>query len=92
MMTPDIIKWIDDRFTDKNDIEKRLSFLHVSMEQTRIIRCILKLSDSDPDSISAWVKLANTDYRDVIMNAEYDNREVRIFNFNNSLYEQGKMA
>ncbi len=88
MISDDIVKWIEQKFENRDDIINRLSFITVNAENTRIIRCILTLSDSDPDSISSWVKLANKDYRDVIYLAEYDNRNVRRFNFNNSLFNQ----
>jgi hypothetical protein len=53
-----------------------------SDESLRVIRCILALSESDADALILWIKQANEDYRNIILYAEYDNRNVRKFNFN----------
>lgn len=79
---PDIEARIDRRFKDSTCARMLLAGLTVRPdEQDRVIRCILELSDSDYDALAAWVKKANTDYRDIIWFAEYDNRDVRKHDF-----------
>ncbi len=41
-------------------------------ERHRIMRCILFLAQGDMDIFGEYEKLAKIDYRDVIMNAEYE--------------------
>lgn len=77
----DIEARIDSRFKDGSRVRDLLAQLLNQKEEERVVRCILELSDSDYDSVAAWVKSANTDYRDVIWSAEYDNRNHRRFNF-----------
>lgn len=72
---------IDAQFTDGWRVRNLLEEVRPCDEHARIVRCILTLSDSDYDSLSAWVKKANTDYRDILWYAEYDNRNVRKHNF-----------
>jgi hypothetical protein len=85
---PDIEARIDAQFKDGQRVRELLSSVAPQKEEARILRCILVLSDSDYDSVAAWVKKANTDYRDLIWYAEYDNREVRKYDFARSFDEQ----
>jgi hypothetical protein len=84
----DIESLIDERFKDRARVLRLLGNLENQKEEHRVIRCILELSDSDYDSIDAWVKKANEDYRNVIWYAEYDHRNARKFDFNNPLNSQ----
>jgi|GEM_PF-6737367 len=84
----DISEHIKEHFRDPNRVYKILDNLVVNKEELRIIRSILMLSDSDYDSVKAWVKSANEDYRNVIFYAEYDNRNIRKFDYNNPINKQ----
>jgi len=83
----DIIEWITSHFPDSERVYKSLDSV-TAQERNRIIRCILVLSDSDYDSVVAWTRKSIEDYRDIIFFAEYDNRNVRKFNFDKPLNEQ----
>jgi hypothetical protein len=51
-------------------------------ERNRVIRCIIHLSDGDPQRISYFVGVAAQDYRDVISWAEYDANDRQVHDFN----------
>ncbi len=84
----DINKRINEFFKNSQRVIEILNVLNVEREHERIIRCILILSDGDYDAVREWVKKANQDYRNIIWYAEYDNRNVRKFNFNYPINEQ----
>ena len=84
----DIAARIDARFKDGTRVRDSLAQVSEIRDRERIWRCVLELSESDYDAVDAWVKKANADYRDVIYYAEYDNREVRRFDFSRSYDEQ----
>lgn len=78
----DIEARIAARFKDFSRAQALLASVTVRAdERDRVIRCILELSESDHDSLEAWVKKANVDYRDIIWYAEYDGRNVRKHDF-----------
>ena len=87
----DIREWVNEHFSKP---EKAVSYLEPltkidsPVDCSRIIRCVLFLSERDYDSISVYVRKASEDYRYVIWMAEYDNRNVRKYNFNFGLYSQ----
>jgi hypothetical protein len=84
----DAISHIEKTFSDPKRIIGILLKLKVEYETDRIIRCILIMSDSDRSSVEAWVREANKDVSRIIRYAEYDNREVRKFNFNLPMDQQ----
>ncbi len=49
----------------------------------RIIRCIVYVSQGDLTKLDEAQQLAELDYRDLIISAEYKNFEERLRNFNN---------
>ena len=77
----DIETRIDARFEDGARIRALLAELAMQRESERIVRCILELSDSDYDSVAAWVRKANVNNGELIWLAEYDNRNVRKYDF-----------
>ncbi len=87
-MKKDIQERIQKYFNDPENIINLLNALTVDRERDRVIRCILILSDGDYDSVKEKIKTANSDYRNIIWYAEYDNRNVRKFNFNYPIDEQ----
>ena len=50
-------------------------------ERNRVIRCIIHLSGGDPQRISYFVGVAALDYRDVILWAEYDEKDRQVRDF-----------
>ena len=48
----------------------------------RVVRCILQLAEGKMPDLDRYMKAALADWRDVIAWAEYDENEVRIFDFN----------
>ena len=83
---------IKERFDDPNRVYDLLKNLENQNEEIRVIRCILELSDSDYDSVDAWVKKANEDYRNILWYAEYDNRNVRKYDFSEPFSSQKPYA
>ena len=70
----DILKRINQDFSSIDDrelIKNLLENLKVN-ERHRIMRCILFLAQGDLKTFGEFEKLAKIDYRDVIMNAEYE--------------------
>ncbi len=70
----DILDKINQDFSKPDDRELiifLLENLNVN-ERHRIMRCILFLAQGDMDIFGEYEKLAKIDYRDVIMNAEYE--------------------
>ena len=70
----DIIKKIHSSFSnnDERELIKRI-FQNLNVnEKHRIMRCILFLANGDLNTFYRYEKMAKTDYRDVIMNAEYE--------------------
>lgn len=86
----DIEERIEKYFKDTARVKKILGNLNVDYEYERIIRCILVLSESDFDSVESWVNKANIDVRNVLFYAEYDNRNIRRYNYNYPLNKQNE--
>ncbi len=84
----DIVARLESQFSDRERACSILEGLGPLRERDRVARCILALSESDYDSLAAWVTKANIDYRDLIWYAEYDNREVRKYDFARRFDEQ----
>jgi hypothetical protein len=82
-MKDDIESRINEYFSDTEKVKGIIEKLVVPAEERdRVIRCILYLSESDYDSLQAWVRKANIDRRDIFYFAEYDNRSERKWDFN----------
>ncbi|RYY76180.1 MAG: hypothetical protein EOO52_01260 [Gammaproteobacteria bacterium] len=87
----DIEKWILEKY--KNPQRAKLLLepllrLDTAVSKSRIVRCVLVLAESDYDSLDVYVSKAMVDFRDIIWMSEYDNRNVRRYDFDVSLYEQ----
>lgn len=79
----DIEERINRYFSDSERVKKILENTTVpANELERVIRCILYLSDGEYEAIDYWVRVSNTDRRDLYYFAEYDERDVRRWNFN----------
>ena len=83
----DINNWIYKIFSNAGNVHSLLNKLECK-ERNRVMRCCLMLSDQDTDALSEWIKKANIDYRNIIWYAEYDNRNVRKFNYNYPIQSQ----
>ena len=92
ILPKDIEKHISKSFNDVQRVKSALSNLNDSSEKIRIIRCILSMSDSDYDAVSSWVEKANNDYRYIIWFAEYDERNIRMYDFNYAFNKQNKYS
>ena len=55
-LPPDIDIRIKERFDQPDRVHGILKNLENQNEEIRVIRCILELSESDYDSVEAWVK------------------------------------
>jgi len=91
MYAEDIEQWINEKFKNPERAKSALAELiesNITNQKARVIRSILYMSEGDYDSIAAWVRKANVNPDYIIHLAEYDNREVQIYNFSYGLYEQ----
>lgn len=91
-MQPDIIEKINAEFDDPEEALKTLKAMesvslgHVS---NRILRGIVYLSQGNTSKLRHYIKLALTDYRDLIWQAEYEDPEIQKYDFNKSFNELG---
>jgi len=69
------------------EFEARLSQLTQASDSPRIQRCIVFASRGHPGHFDYLCKLANVDFRDVIMAAEYDRLNARLYDFNKPIPE-----
>ncbi len=85
MFASDIAKKITELFGVQSEKAKEvLRKLDDSTgSQSRVIRCVLVLSEGDINKLEEVTNFAIDDYRDVISGAEYDKDGNRIANFNN---------
>ncbi|RUO31650.1 hypothetical protein CWE12_01230 [Aliidiomarina sedimenti] len=89
MYPEDIERWINEKFAEPERAKAALAPLAgMEFQRERVMRSILSLSESDYDSVVAWARKAKANPKHVIGLAEYDNREVRKFNFHNELFSQ----
>jgi hypothetical protein len=51
-------------------------------ERVRVVRCVVHLAEGKTDRLLHFIGCATTDYRDVILWAEYDRNDQRIRDFN----------
>lgn len=87
MFPPDIEEKVKEDFQEINDINFVLEFLKnlSKSKDYRIIRCILFLAKGDVNKLGELEDLANMDFRDLIMCAEYDYpSDIRIHDFSKS--------
>jgi hypothetical protein len=70
-----------------SEIEARLSQLAQASNSLRIQRCIVFASRGHPWYFDYLCKLAKFDFRDVVMAAEYDRLNVRLYDFNRPIPE-----
>lgn len=54
---------------------------YVGAESDRVRRCVLHLAAGGADKVARYIEAANTDYRDVILWAEYDREDRRVRDF-----------
>ena len=73
-LTQDIAIRINGDFRDPEDRQKVKNTLQTleTNETHRIMRCVLYLAKGDLKTFNLYVDMARVDYRDVIMNAEYE--------------------
>lgn len=55
----------------------------------RVLRAMVFLAKGDLETLEQLIKLASTDYRDVLWQAEYDCGDKRRFDFSRSFHELG---
>jgi hypothetical protein len=68
-----------------NEVDARLSQLASASASERIQRCIVFASRGHPWQFEYLCKLAKIDVRDVIMAAEYDRFDTRLYDFNRAI-------
>jgi hypothetical protein len=93
-MTLDIYKKIESDFGEKaNEVHEELKIVDAKtkgMISNRIIRAIVYLSNGDISTFHEKIELAQVDWRDVLMQAEYSYPEnERIRDFDKTFYELG---
>lgn len=80
-MTPDIWRKIQKDFgSDAQDAEEKIQMLSAQSKdliEDRLVRCIIYLADGNIKNMEDAIKLAQTDYRDVIWQAEYECSETQ---------------
>lgn len=95
----DIKKRISEKFVQNSDKVYKLfeeaSNKYDYLENSRIIRCILFLSENDIEKLKKYIEIAIYDPRDVMLWAEYENIEdlentKRIRDFNKT-FEENKL-
>lgn len=93
-MALDIYQKIENDFGERaNEVHEELKVLDAKtkgMIGNRIIRAIVYLSNGDVSTFHEKVKLAQVDWRDVLMQAEYSCPEnERLRDFDKTFYELG---
>jgi hypothetical protein len=84
MLTRDILGKINRDFETPDEAALALSvladFVHQNQELSndRILRCIVFVAKGDLDMLDKAIDLAKTDYRDLILWAEYDENNERV--------------
>ena len=75
LFEPDIVARVRLDFGDESEIvlEKLLSFCkdHAELAEFRIVRCIIHAAHGRLSGITHYIQMAISDYRDLIMAAEY---------------------
>ena len=71
------------------DILESLETMNHAPPSDRVLRSIVFLAQGDRNKLSHFIDLAYRDYRDLLWQAEYENPEVRKYDFNKSFDELG---
>ncbi|MGE5473964.1 MAG: hypothetical protein ACM3UU_07055 [Ignavibacteriales bacterium] len=90
VLLDDIIKKIELDYSDSKEIVISLlesfiynfKLIYGFRPDSRIVRCILFLSDTKMEYIKHYIALSEKDWRDVIYQAEYDNFDRKVHDFN----------
>ncbi|MEZ6038532.1 MAG: hypothetical protein R3F29_13710 [Planctomycetota bacterium] len=69
------------------DADAVLSLVAGATESTRVQRCIVFAARGHRDHLENLCRLAQIDYRDVIMAAEYSRLDQRLYDFNRPIPE-----
>ncbi|MDC7997707.1 hypothetical protein [Gilvibacter sediminis] len=90
----DIIEKIDSDFETEAQCEEILKSLveltdELEIPFGRIPRCVLYVANGNTEAFNRMLTLARTDWRDAIMQAEYDSEKGRIFDFEKTFPENG---
>jgi hypothetical protein len=85
-LAPDIVAQAKADFPPEK-VGEVLEQLRASSSSERIKRCIVFASRGHPWRFQFLCKLAKEDFRDVIMNAEYDRYDARLYDFNKPIAE-----
>ena len=89
MITPDIKKKIEIDFGPEKDkhilsdiqgLVERFYAQYGKNPSARIIRCVLHLAAGNEEEVTRLIEAAITDWRDVILWAEHDEKDNRVFN------------
>lgn len=78
MLAQDIVEKVDQDYKTPDEAALALSVLADFIEENRelssdrILRCIVFVANGDLDTLDKAMELAKTDYRDLIVWAEYD--------------------
>jgi hypothetical protein len=83
---PDIIEQLRADFPAA-EVESRLQQLTQASGDARIQRCIVFASHGHPWYFDYLCKIAEVDFRDVIMAGEYDRLDARLYDFNRPISE-----
>lgn len=83
---PDIVDQLRRDFSAP-EVEKRIIQLAAASNSSRIQRCVVFASRGHPWHFDYLCKLAKIDFRDVIMAAEYDRLDARLYDFNKPIPE-----
>lgn len=90
-MKADILQKIEKDFAEHHQFAiKQIEVFdakHKGLLTDRILRAVVFLAKGNSEKLMQVLALAETDYRDVLWQAEYDRNEQRIYDFNQSFYE-----
>ena len=81
---PDIHEKISRDFGVASEAARQMVTVHLESEplSDRVLQCVLFVAAGSVDELQRRLDLAKFDYRDMIMEAEYDHLQRQIRNFN----------
>ncbi|MFW9993946.1 MAG: hypothetical protein ACFFD4_18020 [Candidatus Odinarchaeota archaeon] len=91
MINPDILRKIGCDYGQEKksmvlamleDFTMKFAEIYKDKPGSRIIRCILQLSEGKEEKLTHYIQAALEDWRDVILWAEYDKNDNKIFDGN----------
>jgi hypothetical protein len=85
-LPPDIVAQANTDFPPEK-VSEVLEQLQAASSSERIRRCIVFAARGHAWRFRFLCKLAKDDFRDVIMNAEYDRQDTRLYDFNKPIPE-----